>query len=60
VSVNGQYPWVIRYQFEANGQDHEGKVTTLNLPGQQLQAGRAVCVLYLPTAPKWSSIYPHP
>jgi hypothetical protein len=60
VSVNGQYPWVIRYQFEANGQDHEGKVTTLNQPGQRLQAGRAVCVLYLPTAPKWSSIYPHP
>ena len=60
VSVNGQYPWVIRYQFVADGLDHEGKVTTLNQPGQQLQAGRAVCVLYLPTAPKWSSIYPHP
>jgi Protein of unknown function (DUF3592) len=60
VSVDGRYPWVIRYQFQANGQDHEGKVTTLNQPGQQLQAGKAVCVLYLPTAPKWSSIYPHP
>jgi hypothetical protein len=60
VSINGRNPWVIRYQFQANGQDHEGKVTTLNQPGQQLQAGKAVCVLYLPTAPKWSSIYPHP
>jgi hypothetical protein len=60
VSVNGRYPWVIRYQFQANGQDHEGKVTTLNQPGEKLQGGRAVCVLYSPTAPKWSSIYPHP
>jgi hypothetical protein len=60
VSVNGRYPWVIRHQFQANGQDHEGKVTTLNQPGEKLQGGRSVCVLYSPTAPKWSSIYPHP
>ena len=59
-SVNGQHPWVIRYQFQANGQDYKGAVTTLNQPGQQLQAGKAVYVLYLPMAPKWSSIYPHP
>ncbi len=60
VRINGRHPWVIRYQFQANGQSHEGKVTTLNQPGQQLQAGKAVCILYLPTAPKWNSIYPHP
>jgi len=60
VIINGRHPWVIRYQFQANGQDHEGKLTTLNQPGQQLQAGKAVCVLYLPTTPKWNSIYPHP
>jgi hypothetical protein len=59
-TVNGQHPWVIRYQFQVNGQDHEGRVTTSNQPGQQLQAGKPVWVLYLPTAPKWSSIYPHP
>ena len=58
--INGRYPWVIRYQFQANGQSYEGKVTTLNQPGQQLQVGKAVYVLYLPTTPKWSSIYPHP
>jgi hypothetical protein len=58
--INGRYPWVIRYQFQANGQSYEGKVTTLNQPGQQLQTGKAVYVLYLPTAPKWNSIYPHP
>jgi membrane protein implicated in regulation of membrane protease activity len=60
VVVNGRHPWVIRYQFQANGQDQEGKVTVLNPPGDQLQTGKAICVLYLPAAPEWSSIYPHP
>jgi len=60
VTVNGRHPWTIRYEFQANGQRQEGKVTTLNQPGQQLQVGKAIRVLYLPTAPKWNSIYPHP
>jgi len=59
VSVNGRNPWVIRYQFQANGQNVEGKVTTFNPLGQHFQAGEAVSVLYLPADPKWSSIYPH-
>ena len=60
VRINGRYPWVIRYQFQVNGQNYEGKVTTLNTPGQQLQTGKTVYILYLPTAPQWNSIYPHP
>jgi Protein of unknown function (DUF3592) len=60
VSVNGRNPWVIRYQFQANGQNVEGKVTTFNPLGQHLQAGKAISVLYLPADPKWNSIYPHP
>ena len=60
VRINGRHPWVIRYQFQANGQGYRGQVTTLNQPGEPLHAGRAVCILYLPTAPKWNSIYPHP
>jgi hypothetical protein len=60
VRINGRYPWVIRYQFQANGQNYEGKVSTLNPVGENLQAGKTVCILYLPTAPQWSSIYPHP
>jgi hypothetical protein len=60
VRVNGRYPWRIRYQFQADGQDYEGTVTTFNQPGQELQAGKTVYVLYLPIAPKWNSIYPHP
>ena len=60
VSINGQHPWIIRYQFQVNGQTQEGSVTTLNPPGQQLQAGETVNILYLPASPKWNSIYPHP
>jgi hypothetical protein len=60
ISVNGRNPWVITYQFQVNGQNAEGKVTTFNPLGQQYQAGEAVSVLYLPADPKWSSIYPHP
>jgi Protein of unknown function (DUF3592) len=60
VSINGRHPWVIRYQFQAAGQEHEGKVTILDQPRKEYQEGKAVCVLYLPLAPQWSSIYPHP
>lgn len=60
VRVNGRYPWNIGYEFQVNGQTYAGKVSTLNQPGQQLQQGKAVRVLYLPSEPKWSSIYPHP
>jgi hypothetical protein len=60
VRVNGRSPWVIQYQFQVNGQDYEGTVTTFNPLGQQLQVGKAVYVLYLPMAPKRSTIYPHP
>ncbi len=60
VTINGRHPWVIQYLFQANGQDQDGQVTVLSRPGEQFQAGRAVCILYLPDAPKWSSIYPHP
>lgn len=60
VRINGRYPWMIRYQFQANGQDYEGKVSTMNPPGEQYQAGKAAWILYLPESPKWNSIYPHP
>ena len=60
VTVNGRHPWVIRYSFQTNGGKVEGKVTTLNQPGPGMQPGKPVSILYLPAAPKWSSIYPHP
>jgi len=60
VRVNGRYPWVIQYHFQANARDFTGTVKTFNPPGPQLQAGKAVYVLYLADAPQYNSIYPHP
>jgi len=60
VRINGRYPWVIHYQFQLDGQLQAGQVSTLNPPGDKYQAGKAVWVLYLPEAPRWNSIYPHP
>lgn len=60
VEVNGRNPWSIGYQFEVNGRDYSGKVSTLNEPGPQLQPGRAAYVLYLPESPELNALYPHP
>lgn len=60
VRINRQHPWVIRYQFQVNGQSYEGQVSTLKQPRQQFQVGSVVSILYLAEAPQWNSIYPHP
>jgi len=60
VRIRGRYPWVLRYQFQVEGQGYEGRVSVLNQPGEQYQVGKAAWILYLPDAPKWNSIYPHP
>jgi ABC-type antimicrobial peptide transport system permease subunit len=60
VRINGRYPWMIRYQFQVEGQDYEGRVSVLNQPGEHYQVGKAAWILYLPDAPKWNSLYPHP
>jgi len=60
VEVNGRHPWVIQYQFQVNGLNQQGRLTTLTQPGGHLQIGQTVSVLYLPSAPDRNSIYPHP
>lgn len=60
VRINGRNPWLIRYQFRANGQAYEGSVSTLNSPGPALQAGQRAYVLYLAQAPERNVLYPHP
>jgi hypothetical protein len=59
VEINGRHPWRIAYRFDANGRTHEGHMTTLNTPFQ-LQPGKPFCVLYLPNAPTYNTLYPHP
>ncbi len=60
VRVNGRYPWIVEYQYQVNGRTYSGKVSTLNRPAQQIQAGKTVSVLCLAGEPQKSSIYPHP
>lgn len=60
VEVNGRHPWKITYRFQAMGRSLDGEVTTLNVPGPQLQPGRTIWALYLPEAPENNVIYPHP
>jgi hypothetical protein len=60
VQVNGRNPLRIGYQFRVAGQEYQNTVSTLNHLNQQFAPGQPVCVLYLPTAPAYNSIYPHP
>jgi hypothetical protein len=60
VRVNNQHPWIITYQFRVQNLPYEGRVTTLNAPGADLQPGQAASVLYLPQSPQYNSLYPHP
>ncbi len=60
VKVNNQHPWKIAYQFRVHDLPYEGQVTTLNMPSVSAQPGQAACVLYLPQAPQYNSLYPHP
>jgi hypothetical protein len=60
VRINHQHPWIIHYAFQWGGNSYQGRVSTLNSPGPQLQVGQAVCVLYLPENPARNALYPHP
>jgi hypothetical protein len=59
VRINGRTPWTIYYKFGLDGQDYEGKVSTLNTPWAT-QPGQPAVVLYLPDAPENNQLYPHP
>jgi hypothetical protein len=60
VQVNNRHPWAIEYQFQVNGREVTGHVSTLTPPGSSIQPGRRACVLYLPENPEINSLYPHP
>jgi len=60
VQVNGRNPWTISYTFPANGQEHQGSVTTLSFLHPDIEPETRVCVLYLPQSPEISTLYPHP
>jgi len=60
VQINGRNPWTIAYQFTYNGKLYQKTLSTLTPPGPRMQAGRKVCVLHLPDAPDYNTLYPHP
>ena len=60
VRINGRNPWIIGYKFSLDGNEYEGRVTTLNNPSIDLSPGSPAVVLYLPDAPQYNGLYPHP
>lgn len=60
VTVNGCNPWNIAYRFQVNGREYTGQISTLNVPGPELQPGRPATILYLPESPEVNALYPHP
>jgi hypothetical protein len=60
VEVNGRNPITIGYRFQVSGKDYQSTVTALNHLNMEFKPGKLVCVLYLPDAPEYNSLYPHP
>ncbi len=60
VMVDDRHPWSIDYHYEVGGYQYSGKLSTLNQPGDRLQPGRQVYVLYSRDNPGLSSLYPRP
>jgi hypothetical protein len=60
VRINGRTPWTIGYKFSLDGNDYEGKVTSLNDPSVEMAPGNPAVVLYLADAPQFNGLYPHP
>ena len=58
VEVNGRHPWTITYGFEVDGDEYEGKTTTLRPVGFTHHVGQPVYALYLPDDPAQNTIYP--
>lgn len=60
VVINGTFPWVIRYQYTAQGQNWEGEARLERSFPEAYAAGQRVYVLYLPDAPDSSVLFPSP
>jgi hypothetical protein len=58
VSINNRNPWDIRYHFQAQGKEYQGKLTTLNTPGPAYQPGEQIYIVYDPQTPTINILYP--
>jgi hypothetical protein len=55
VRVNGQSPWGMRYRYEADGQEHEGRESMMDLP-DGYHKGATVTVVYDPDRSELSAL----
>jgi len=53
--VNSRHPWVVRYRYEVEGRQHEGRESMLDLPGGY-HVGAAVAVMYDPVRTELSAL----
>jgi hypothetical protein len=58
VQVNNRHPWTIAYSFQLDGDEYEGRTTTLRPVGFTHQPGQPMYVLYLEDDPTQNTIYP--
>lgn len=58
VEVNGRHPWTITYGFVVDGDEYEGKTTTMRPIGFTHQVAQPMYVLYLPDDPTQNTVYP--
>ncbi|MEZ5324741.1 MAG: hypothetical protein R3F19_06730 [Verrucomicrobiales bacterium] len=56
--INGRYPSRVVYHFTAEGQQHEGIITTFDTTAARLFAGQPVWVLYNEAEPTENAVYP--
>jgi hypothetical protein len=47
VRLNGRHPWVVRYRYEAEGDEYQGRETMMDLPAGY-ERGAPVAVIYDP------------
>ncbi len=57
VRINGRHPWVVRYRYEVDGQEHEGRESMMDLP-DGYHPGATVAVMYDPSQTVISTLKP--
>jgi hypothetical protein len=55
VRVNGRFPWIVRYRYVVDGQEHEGRESMMDLPDGYCQ-GATVAVVYDPERTELSAL----
>jgi len=57
-TVEGRHPWRFVYRFTAEGEQHEGVITTLDAAVASHCRGQPLWVLFVPGDPEQNTLYP--